>query len=145
MTQSPYTAVAERPTTFDDVRAAAARIADHVHVVPARQSPLKDPAPRAAASDRLRLVELAFVDLAATSVDPREIRGARTVADCPIAFREVSTEVLVLEGERVEAGQVVTRLVADDARLAADRARARARPDCGWPAPWYAVRCGSCA
>jgi threonine dehydratase len=34
MTQSPYTAVAERPTTFDDVRAAAARIADHVHRTP---------------------------------------------------------------------------------------------------------------
>ncbi|MEK6674263.1 MAG: efflux RND transporter periplasmic adaptor subunit [Planctomycetota bacterium] len=36
----------------------------------------------------------------------------------------VVSEVLVLEGERVEAGQVVTRMVDDDARLALDRARA---------------------
>jgi threonine dehydratase len=31
---TPYTAVAERPTTFDDVRRAAARIAGHVHRTP---------------------------------------------------------------------------------------------------------------
>jgi RND family efflux transporter MFP subunit len=37
----------------------------------------------------------------------------------------VVEEVLVLEGETVEAGQVVARLVPDDARLAADRAQAR--------------------
>jgi threonine dehydratase len=32
--QGPYTAVAERPTTFGDVRQAAARIAGHVHRTP---------------------------------------------------------------------------------------------------------------
>lgn len=33
-------------------------------------------------------------------------------------------EVLVLEGQRIEAGQVVARLIADDARIAVDRAEA---------------------
>ncbi|MCG3128353.1 MAG: Multidrug resistance protein MdtA [Phycisphaerae bacterium] len=39
----------------------------------------------------------------------------------------VVKEVLVLEGERVEAGQVVARLVDDDARLALSRAEAEAQ------------------
>ena len=37
----------------------------------------------------------------------------------------VVEEVLVLEGQRVEAGQTVVRLIDDDARLALDRARAQ--------------------
>ena len=36
--QSPYTAVEERPTSFDDVRAAAARIAGRVHRTPVMTS-----------------------------------------------------------------------------------------------------------
>ena len=33
--------------------------------------------------------------------DPREIRGVKTMQQCPLAYRELSTEVLVLEGAEV--------------------------------------------
>jgi nicotinate-nucleotide adenylyltransferase len=56
------------------VRTLLARgLADRVHVVPARQSPLKAAAPRAGAAERLRLVELAFAGIAAVAVDAREL------------------------------------------------------------------------
>jgi HlyD family secretion protein len=42
----------------------------------------------------------------------------------PALVEGVVEEVLVLEGERVEAGQVVARLIDEDARLALQRARA---------------------
>ncbi len=48
-------------------------LADRVHVVPARQSPLKHDPTRVAAVRRGQLVELAFAGMAAVEVDLREI------------------------------------------------------------------------
>lgn len=51
-------------------------LAEQVHVVPARRSPLKPDDPRAGADERLRLVALAFAGCDGAHVDPREIDRA---------------------------------------------------------------------
>ena len=51
-------------------------LAGCVHVVPARQSPLKPRAPRAGDSDRWRLVTLAVANVGGVVVDDRELRRA---------------------------------------------------------------------